>query len=370
MVTATDFISTFRPVAQEAGSIFFGSYPTVGLAAARKKAIDASRLVDDGKDPVAERKRTDGLDFGVVADRYLAERVDPVFKNAAHRRQWRRSLTDLAAPIRNTPVSDITVDDILAVLKPVWSTRWPTAKKLRIHLQKTLDFARALGLRSGPNPASWSGNLDAILPPRPSPEQHWPAMPWQDIPQFVAKLREREALAARLCEFAILTGCRSDEARAATFAEINRDESVWIIPPARTKTGGKTGKPTRIPLTQRALEILDEVAPLGDGFPDSLCFPSPRGKKLSDQAVAKLLARMGVQNGTACLHGFRTSLSTWGHDTTGHAWEVVEKALAHAVGNSVSRAYDRGDALEKRRSLMEDWAAFCSSQSREKVEIK
>ncbi len=337
-----------------------GPYPRVGLAEARSRAEEAHRQICNGIDPVAEKRRSKGLTFGDVADRFIKERV-ALFKNKAHRRQWVRSLTELARPIRGVPIADMDTNHVLSVVEPVWRTRWPTGKKLRIHIAKVLDFAKPLDLRDGPNPAAWAGNLALVLPDRETPEKHWPAMGWRDVPAFVEKLRQRPAIAARLTEFVVLTACRSDEARAMTFAEVNRSESLWVIPPERTKTGKKSGRPTRIPLSSRALEILDEAALRGDGFPDSLCFPSPRGKKLSDQAAAQLMERMGV-NG-ACLHGFRTSLSTWAHDMTDHAHEVIEEALAHSVGTSVSRAYNRGDQLEKRRALMSDWGKYCGSRS-------
>ncbi|MEJ0050601.1 MAG: integrase arm-type DNA-binding domain-containing protein [Methylovirgula sp.] len=216
-----------------------GPYPRVSLSEARMAAAEAHRLVRQGIDPIEARKRPEGSLFGAVADRFLVERVE-LFKNASHRRAWERSLTYYAKPIRHIPVDKLTTEDVLKVVRPVWLARWPTGKKLRIHLKQVLDFARALKLRSGPNPAAWAENLDDILPPRPDKEQHLPAMPWSDVPAFIAQLRQREATAARLVEFTILTACRSMEARGLTFAEIDRDERVWTLPEDRSKTAANT----------------------------------------------------------------------------------------------------------------------------------
>jgi integrase len=330
-----------------------GAYPAISLAEARRKAEEAHRLVRQGIDPIEQKKRPDGSLFGAVADRFIAERVE-LFKNESHKRAWIRSLTHYAKPIRHIPVDKLATEDVARVVRPVLLATWPTGKKLRIHIAQVLDFARALGLRSAPNPAAWADNLDAILPPRADNEQHLPAMPWRDVPAFIAALRQRAAAAARLTEFTILTTCRSAEARGLTFAEIDRDERVWALPAGRSKTSTEH----KFPLCDRATQIIEEMALDHDGHDDALIFPSPSGKMFSDAASARLMERMGVTGVT--LHGFRSSFSDWAHEATNHSHEAIEGTLQHAIGSAVSRAYRRTDALDKRRALVTDWSAYCN----------
>ncbi len=338
-----------------------GPFSGTTLSAARAAAQEARQLIRQGIDPISARKPSTGVLFGAIADQFIEERVEKL-KNQNHRRQWIRNFTEFAAPICNIPIDEVSVEHVLGVIRPVWNTRRETAAKLRNHLYQAFAYARALdkrtgpkALRSRPNPAAWEGNLKDILPKQPPIVRHYPAMPFRNVPAFVAQLREQGTMSALVCEFTILTAARSSEARGATWGEIDRDESVWNVPPERAKMR----KLHRIPLAHRALEILDEVSRLSDCGADDLIFPAPRGKQLRPSAVARLLIRMGTTGTT--LHGFRSSFRDWCGDMTDYPREVAEAALAHVVGGRVEQAYRRSDSLAKRRVLMDEWADYCSS---------
>jgi integrase len=239
------------------------------------------------------------------------------------------------------------------VLAPIWQTKAETAARLRGRIERVLDAARVKGLRSGENPARWRGHLDKLLPKRQKLSRgHHVAMPFEDVPDFVADLRKREAIAALALEFCILTASRSGEVLGAVWPEINRAAKVWTVPAERMKGG----REHRVPLSPRALEILDKLAAVTAG--DHI-FPGQRlGRPLSVMAMEMVLRRMKVD---VTVHGFRSAFRDWAGETTTFPREVAEAALAHVVGDKTERAYRRGDALEKRRKLMDAWAAFIGS---------
>lgn len=214
-----------------------------------------------------------------------------------------------------------------------------------------LDAAKAREYRKGENPARWRGHIAQILPARSRLTRgHHKAMPYGAIPEFVGKLRQREAVAALALEFVILTATRTSEALGASWSEVDLEKTTWTIPGARMKAG----KEHRVPLSPRAIEILEAVQPLGAEW----LFPSGKGDPLSGMAMSMLLRRM-KQDTT--VHGFRSGFRDWSAECTGYAHEVCEMALAHVIGNKAEAAYRRGDLFEKRRKLMEAWATYCAT---------
>lgn len=341
-----------------------GGLASVTLADARRKAEAARRVVAEGRNPISEKhaeemRRNVASTFGAYADAWLAEHKHG-FRNAKHAAQWAMTLTTYAAPIRDKHLNDITTDDVLGVLKPIWQTKNETASRLRGRIERVLDAAKARGLRHGENPARWRGHLQSLLTPRQKLSRgHHAAMPYGDVPAFLARLRLAEGVSARALEFCILAAARSGEVLGAPWKEIDRDSRVWIIPAARMKSG----REHRVPLTDRMLAILAEVEPVRTG---EHVFPGQkRGKPLSVMALEMTLRRMKVTNAT--VHGFRSAFRDWAAEETSFPREVAEAALAHVVGDATERAYRRGDALEKRRKLMEAWEAFGSQAPSDKV---
>lgn len=240
--------------------------------------------------------------------------------------------------------------DILATLQPIWNEKRETAKRLRGRIERILDAAKAQGLRSGENPARWRGHLSALLPNQKRPVKHHAAMPFESVPSFMELLRARGALSSRALEFIILTATRSSEGRGATWSEIDLEAKIWTIPADRMKAG----KEHRVPLSSAAAALLEQLLEVRtNGF----VFPKMGGQGyISEAALRNLMKRLGV--GDFTIHGFRSTFRDWAGETTDHPREVAEAALAHRVGNQVERAYRRGDALEKRRRLMEAWADY------------
>lgn len=335
-----------------------GGLVSVPLAKAREFAAGARSCLRDGKDPIAARKEEVERvpTFGEMADDFI-KAMKPQFRNAKHVAQWEMTLTTYAAPLRKKSVNEITTTDVLEVLKPVWLTKSETAGRLRGRIERVLDAAKAKGYRSGENPALWRGHLANLLPKRRKLTRgHHSAMPYPEVPTFMASLREREAMAARALEFTILTAARSGETFGAKWSEIDVEAKVWTIPPERTKAA----RVHRVPLTPRALAILEEVASIGKS-PDAYVFPGQkRGRPLSVMAMDMMLRRMKAD---VTVHGFRSSFRDWCGEATTFPREIAEAALAHVVGDETERAYRRGDALEKRRKLMTAWASFCEPRS-------
>ena len=359
-----------------------GGFPQVSLKAAREAATAARALVKLGVDPVRERQRQ-ARDAAEAASRdrtfqAAAEALLDVrgaeWRNEKHRWQWRATLAKHAFPIIGAlPVAEVDSAAVLRALRPVWTKTPETASRLRGRIESVMDFARANGWRTGENPARWKGNLSELLP-RPDKlarVQHQPALPWQQVPAFMAALRERKGTAALALRFAILTAARTGEVRGMTWGEVDAEARVWVVPGARMKMG----QLHRVPLSDTALAVLAEVHP-GKTQPDTLVFPSARaGSALSDMALAMLVRGMA----TDCLregepprwrdlagrvvvpHGFRSSFRDWCGETRPEGREVAERALAHVV-RGVEGAYARSDLLEKRRPLMAAWSEWCCRQ--------
>jgi integrase len=340
--------------------IGLGSYPAVPLAAARNVAARYREIVAEGGDPKAERDREAEPPFAEVVEKYLAT-MEGQWSNAKHRNQWRQTLTDYCMAIGSKPVSQIGLAEVLQVLQPVWTEKPETASRLRGRIERVLNYAKAKGWRYGENPALWRGNLENVLPkPRKLTRGHHPAMSYQDVPDFVERLSGHEALAARALELLILTVCRSGEVLGARWQEIDLQACVWTVPAHRMKAR----REHRVPLTGAAMAILE---PLQEARVSEFVFPGQKpDRPLSNMALAMLLRRMKIENATP--HGFRSAFRDWAGDETTFPREVAEGCLAHIIGNSTERAYRRGDALEKRRALLEAWQDYCcAAPSQENV---
>ncbi|ARO52732.1 integrase [Methylorubrum zatmanii] len=338
-----------------------GSVRDVPLADARRKAADLRRLRADGHDPLEARRAAEirraadkarTVTFAEVAEAYIkANRAG--WRNEKHAAQWSATLATYAFPrIGSMPVGEVAIGHVLAILEPIWSEKPETATRVRGRIEAVLDAATARGLRTGENPARWRGRLSAILPARRkvAKVEHHPALPFAEVPAFMADLSQRPGMGARALAFAILTAARSGEVRGATWGEIDVQAGVWTVPAERMKAG----REHRVPLSEPALAILTGLG----GAPDALVFPGTRrGTMLSDMTLTMLLRRMG-RDVTA--HGFRSSFRDWAGEATSFPREVAEAALAHIVGDKVERAYRRGDALAKRAELMAAWGAYCA----------
>ncbi len=335
----------------KAREIGLGRYPDVSLAMARTRATECRRLVAEGLDPKSERDRKSEPTFAECVEMFL-EQMEKQWLNEKHRAQWRMTLTTYCEPIRAKLISEIGTDDVLKVLNPIWQEKHETASRLRGRIERVLDFAKARGWREGENPALWRGHLKNVLPARQKLKRgHHAAMPYEDVPGFVERLRQSEAVSARALEFLILTASRSGEVLGSRWDEIDFEKAIWTVPANRMKAK----KEHRVPLTDRALEILK---PLYEARTGELIFSGQKpGRPLSGTAFAMLMRRMKVDQYTP--HGFRSAFRDWAGDKTSFPREIAEAALAHKVGDATEQAYRRTDALEKRRRLMDAWADYC-----------
>jgi len=338
-----------------------GSVATISLAAARKLAAKYRALLEEGFDPIEQRRgqraaqriaAAKNLTFDECAREYIKEHEDG-WLNSKHRAQWRSTLEQYASPVfGKLPAAAIDVGMVLRALKPIWNIKRETARRLRGRIEAILDWARVHSYRSGENPARWKGNLEEALPGNARIIEHHPALPHAEIGAFMAALRARGELGARVLEFTILTAARTGEAVGATWDEIDLAAKIWKVPAARMK--GK--REHRVPLSAPALAILQQAEKIrGQEF----VFPSVTHRRLSDMAMLKVLERMGRPDLT--VHGFRSTFRDWAAERTNFPREVVEMALAHRVGSDVELAYRRSDFLERRRRLMVAWAEYCAS---------
>ena len=281
---------TWRGRAKEMG---LGSLASVSLADARESAANARRLVAQGLNPIDERKHDQGIPtFGKMADE-VREALSAGFRNDKHKAQWKSTLATYAASLNTMPVDTITTDDILAVLKPIWTTKAETASRVRGRIEKVLDAAKAKGFRTGENPARWRGHLDHLLPrPIKMTRGHHAAMPYEDIASFIASLREREALAAKALELCILTAARSGEILGMRWSEVDLEKAIWTVPAHRMKAG----REHRVPLSSRALAMLKTLNEVREG--EFVFTGRDRNKSLSSMAMEMVLRRMKVENAT------------------------------------------------------------------------
>lgn len=345
--------------------IGLGGYPDVTLAQAREKARTTREKIDDGIDPIEEKRiakeslitaQHSRITFDEATRRFLANK-NHEFSNRKHAAQWASTLKTYASPvIGQLPVSEITLAHILQILQPIWLDKTETAKRVRGRIENVLNWATVSQFRSGENPARWKGHLDNILP-KPSKVvkvKHHKSLPRQELGAFLQDLKLKKGVTARALEFLILTATRSGEVRHAVWSEIDFESKLWVIPAERMKAG----KEHRIPLAKEAIALLKALPVMKD---NKYIFPAPRGGVLSDMALPAIVRRMKVK---AVPHGFRSTFRDWCAEETNFPNNVAEMALAHTIGNKVEAAYRRGDLLEKRTLLMKQWAKFCNTSKK------
>ena len=347
-----------------------GATHTVSLAEGREAAKEARKLTRKEIDPVeaekaerASRKAEAAkmVTFKECADAYVkANRAG--WKNAKHAAQWkatfeetrRGSLIFPAATeaINDLPVSAIDTGLVLKVLEPLWTKTPESASRIRGRVESVLAWATVRGFRTGDNPAAWGNHLDQILPARNkvAPVEHHDAIPYAELPAFMAALRAKPGISARALEFTILTAARTGEVIGARWSEFDIQGKLWTIPADRMKAG----REHRVPLSARALKLLADLPRDGE-----FILPGGRaGKPLSNMAMLELLRGMRGQGST--VHGFRSSFRDWAAERTNFPREVAEHALAHSLPDKVEAAYRRGDLVDKRRLMMDAWANYCA----------
>ncbi|MCJ2020128.1 integrase arm-type DNA-binding domain-containing protein [Methylobacterium sp. E-065] len=353
------FRFTLRGKSREMG---LGSAATFSLAEARDRARDCRKLTADGIDPIevrrakfqeAELEAAKAVTFKQCAEIYI-EAHKASWRSNRHAKQWPSTLKYYAYPLfGDLPVQIIDTGLVMKALEPIWSTKPETATRVRGRIEAILDWATTRGYRRGENPARWKGHLANLLPRRSKVKKvaHHPALPFRQVPVFMAELRGQDTIPARALEFTILTAVRSGEALGARWVEIDMDRAIWTIPAERMKAGIEH----RVPLSEPAVALLAQMR----GFNDIFVFPGRRsGEPLNDKMTRDVLAKLDRTGIT--VHGFRSSFRDWAGEYTAFPRDLAEMALAHTVGDATERAYRRSDLFEKRRELMNAWAKICS----------
>ena len=351
-----------------------GPYPPISLAKARELASNARSLKALGTDPIGQRDASRATErlaavrtitFKQCAETYIkAHRVG--WRNAAHASQWENTLRAYAYPhIGVLSVQAIDTSLVMGVLEPIWTAKPETASRLRGRIETILNWAKVRGYRDGENPARWKGHLDHLLPAKSKVRrvQHHAAMPYAQLPDFIAALREQDGIGARALEFLILTAARTGEVVGLRRREIDLKSGLWTVPAERMKAG----KEHRVPLCPRAIAILQAIKPYNEEG-DALVFPGSRPQKpQSNMVFLMLLRRMKLGHLTA--HGFRATFKTWATERTNFPREVIEAALAHVTGDKIEAAYQRGDVFDKRLRLMTAWSDYCSTKPAKEINV-
>lgn len=347
-------------VAGKRREIGLGGFPAVALADARIEARRMRAAIAEGRDPVEERRvaksalraaKESSKTFKTVALAYI-DSHEASWRNDKHGQQWRNTLEQYAYPvIGDMLVHHVEREHVLNVLEPIWRTKTETASRVRSRIELVLSFAMQRGYRpEGLNPARWRGGLDKLLPKpqKVAKVAHHRALPIDAVPAFMEQLREASGNGARALEFAILTAARSGEVRGATWGEIDLEAAMWVVPAARMKAG----REHRVPLSDAAVTLL-EAQP--QGGKNDLVFPGLGDRALSDMTLTAVVRRIGAD----CVpHGFRSSFRDWAAERTAYPGDMAEMSLAHTISDAVEAAYRRGDMVEKRRRMMNDWAAL------------
>lgn len=351
------------PVTSKQREMGLGSLNIISLAQARNLALECRRQLLEGLDPLAEQRtnkqarqlqQARTITFKDAAEQCITSKI-PEWKSKKHAQQWTNTLTTYAYPvIGNLPLSEIDTDLILKVIEPIWVSKAETASRVRQRIETVLDWARARQYVAGENPARLRNHLDKILAKTAKIKRvkHHPAVPYEQINDFVSLLRKRSGSSSLALEFMILTAARTGEVIGAMWAEINLTTMVWTVPAERMKAG----KEHRVPLCNRALEILNSIK--SNRNPDEPVFPGWKvGAGLSSGAILALMRKMQFGNYTP--HGFRSTFRDWASDRA-HTFqnETIELALAHSIKNQAEAAYRRGDQLERRRELMTSWGEY------------
>ena len=326
-----------------------GPTSTLTLQDARSSANKQRKILIDGNDPINLRRtiKTAGATFGEACDAYIASHSSG-WKNDAQANQWTQSLRD-HGPKRNISIDEIDTAMVVTCLRKIWTIKTETASRVRGRIERVLDWAKVHGMRNGDNPARWRGHLENLLP-KPSKVKkvnHHSAMPFADLPEFIEALIQRDGRSRKALIFTILTAARTEEVTGAAWSEFDLGRKLWVIPAARMKGG----REHIVPLSEEALKIISR---LDQGVPPF---------RLSENAMLYLVQKPNPKGFGLpyTVHGFRSSFRDWASETTKNPSEVVEMALAHTIRNKVEAAYRRGLLIDKRRNLMNDWAAYCCS---------
>ncbi len=366
-----------------------GSVRDFSLAVARTRAAECRRLRADGIDPLSHRNAQRAaqrvseaklVTFPTAAERFIAANRSG-WRNVKHADQWEATLETYAYPVLRTdmPIQAVDTSLVLKVLEPIWSAIPETANRVRGRIEAIIDAAKARGEYQGENPARWKGHLATLLPKRSKirKKQNHPALPFARMPEFMSDLRACEGIATAALEFQILTASRPGNVLHLKWSEIERVPAIWLIAGDHMKNE----QDHKVPLSRAALDVLDRMEKLRSG--DYVFFGAKSGRPLSDAAQSALIDRMNTHNlsggkekwidpksGRVIVpHGFRSTFRTWGSEKTSFAREVLEKALAHTVGDETERAYDRGDLFDKRRKLMDAWARFATSDPAKSADV-
>ena len=350
-------------------SMGLGGFPDVPLTQARDAARQARAKVKLGIDPIDEAhsnasqlkaQQATAFTFEQCANAFKKAK-EPEWKSVVHGKQWISTMETHVFPLMGSLlVRDIELAHVMAVLQPIWTSMTETASRVRGRIEVVLDWATTSGYRSGENPARWRGHLSNLLaaPKKIKNEQHYAAVPVWEMGAFMDDLKSHEGMGARALEFAALTAARSGEVRSVVWSEINLKAKIWTAPKEKMKNKIEHRKP----LSDAAIELLESL-PRFEGA--DLVFLSPRGKKLSDMTLSKLMRRMAYQavDGRMCVpHGLRSTFRDWAAEYTGFASEVSEACLAHSKADKTEAAYFRSDLLEKRIRLMAEWSKFCAME--------
>ena len=341
----------------------------ITLKEARQRAEIVRQAIRDGEDPKKtlnpEKPRTF---FDAVEGKLSSLDLDQ--GNAKNKYQWERTAYTHCKSLHAIPIEDITTEDILRVIKPIWKKTPETGRRTRARIEAIIDYAKAKGWRSNDNPARWKGHLKEILPKHRDKVVHYPSLPYSEMPAFMTMLDQRiqnhGGVSLSLMKFVILTAVRTGEARFSTWGEFDLTKALWSIPGERMKTGN----PHTVPLTAAAVDVIN-AQKLGHDYlpnPKDYVFKSSKPKTpLSNMAMLTALKRMDRSDIT--VHGFRSTFRDWAGDRTTFAREVAEAALSHTVGDAVERSYRRSDALEKRRALMNAWAEYCAGKDSDVIRL-
>jgi integrase len=352
--------------AGKARQMGLGALHTISLAEARDKARECRKLLLAGMDPIEAKRdhrtrtalaKAQGTTFRECAERYIGAH-QASWRNPKHAAQWPATLASYVFPhIGALPVAAIDTDLVLKCIEPIWAAKPETAGRIRGRIELILDWAKAREMRLGENPARWRGHLDKLLPAKSkiAPTKHHAALSYREMAKFMALLRKRSGISVIALQFTILTAARTSEAIGAEQGEVDSKNRIWIVPAVRMKAR----REHRVPLADTTLKLLKSL-PTEKGNPH-LFIGARSGAAVSNMAMLEVLREM--DRGDLTVHGFRSTFRDWAAETTNYPNEVVEMALAHAVGDKVEAAYRRGDLFEKRRALANDWARYCDGKS-------
>ena len=372
------FRFTFDGMRKQMG---LGAISKLATLDARAKVPELKKKISLGINPITAKveaiertsvaAKSKSLTFMMVASEYISIHR-PSWNNEKHIQQWENTLTTYIEPIfKKTPIDKIDVNLVMTALVPIWSTKPETASRIRGRVEKILSYAKGMKYRTGENPATWRGNLDSLLPANSKVKRtkHHPALPYDNVSDFMTELRKRTGMASRALEFTILTASRSGAVRNASWSEFDLDKKIWEIPASHMK--GK--REHRVPLCETAINLLASLPRMGNS---NLVFPSPLKENcpLSDDTLKKVIVLMNADRTKRGLpiwidpvydkeivpHGFRSTFRDWAAESTSYAHELQEVALAHKLTDRTEAAYRRGDMMEKRLHLMHDWAIFCT----------